>query len=382
MIPYGKHQIDNNDIEAVVDVLQNQFLTQGKQVPKFEKALSEYTGAEYALAVNSATSALHVACLALGIGQGDIVWTSPITFVASANCIRFCDAEVDFVDIDPTTRNLCSRALLDKLKRAKQDNQLPKAIICVHFAGISCDMRQIHQICQDYGVAIIEDACHALGGQYLNHKIGNCRYSDFTIFSFHPVKSITTAEGGALLTNQVDLIKKATLYAKHGVTRDPDLIHGQLLDEPWGYQQLTLGYNYRLSDLNAALGISQLKKLDNFIEKRRQLAKRYFEKLSHLALVLPQKDELDNSAWHLFAIELIDRDRKQVYSALQQLGIGVNVHYIPVHWQPYYQNLGFKKGDFINAEHYYQHALSLPLYPDMTFEQQDKVITALEQIIS
>lgn len=380
MIPYGKHQIDSTDVEAVVDVLQNQFLTQGQQVPLFEQALSEYAGAKYALAVNSATSALHVACLALGVGENDRVWTSPITFVASANCIRFCGADVDFVDIDPDSRNISVEALNQKLILAKKQNQLPKALIVVHFAGLSCEMQQIAYLCQQYGVKVIEDACHALGGDYQNKKIGNCAYADISIFSFHPVKSITTAEGGALLSNQIELIEKARLYAKHGVTRDSNLMQGAL-DEPWAYQQLTLGYNYRLSDLNAALGISQLKKLDTFIAKRRQLAHRYLEKLKHLALILPTESQLNASACHLFSIEFVEFDRKQAYIAFQAENIGVNVHYMPVHWQPYYQQLGFKKGDFPVAEQYYKRTLTLPLYPDMSFAQQDKVISVLENLL-
>ncbi|WAJ71034.1 UDP-4-amino-4,6-dideoxy-N-acetyl-beta-L-altrosamine transaminase [Catenovulum adriaticum] len=380
MIPYGKHQIDNTDIEAVVEVLQNQFLTQGQQVPLFEQALCDYTGADYALAVNSATSALHVACLALDIGKNDVVWTTPITFVASANCIRFCDATVDFVDIDPASRNVSVDVLKQKLILAEQNQQLPKALIVVHFAGVSCEMQQISQLCQQYGVKIIEDACHALGGDYQNQKIGNCRYSDISIFSFHPVKSITTAEGGALLSNQIELIEKAKLYAKHGVTRDSQLMQTQL-DEPWAYQQLTLGYNYRLSDLNAALGISQLKKLDSFIKQRRQLAYRYLEKLQHLALVLPSELQLKSSACHLFSIEFLAFDRKQAYLAFQAAQIGVNVHYMPVHWQPYYQQLGFKKGDFPISEQYYKRTLTLPLFPDMSIEQQDQVIALLENLL-
>ncbi|MCU4674759.1 UDP-4-amino-4,6-dideoxy-N-acetyl-beta-L-altrosamine transaminase [Catenovulum sp. 2E275] len=380
MIPYGKHHIDNQDIEAVVDVLQNQFLTQGQQVPQFERALAEYSGSDYALVVNSATSALHVACLVLGIGKGDIVWTTPITFVASANSIRFCGADVDFVDIDPQSRNLNPNALLEKLKIAEKNNQLPKAIICVHFAGASCDMQQISQICRSYNIAIIEDACHALGGDYLNQKIGSCVHSDLTVYSFHPVKSMTTAEGGAIVSNNASLMKQAALYAKHGVTKDAELIQGEL-DGPWAYQQIELGFNYRMSDLNAALGISQLKKLNEFIQKRRTLAKRYFAKLAHLPLVLPDQANLNTSAWHLFSIEFEGFDRKLAYQKLQQAGIGVNVHYIPVHFQPYYQKLGFKKGDFPHAEFYYSRTLTLPLYPQMTFEEQDKVITALEQIL-
>ncbi|WP_143871741.1 UDP-4-amino-4,6-dideoxy-N-acetyl-beta-L-altrosamine transaminase [Catenovulum sediminis] len=380
MIPYGKHSIDQQDILAVVDVLENQFLTQGKQVPAFEEALCQYTGAQYALAVNSATSALHVACLALDVKAGDIVWTTPITFVATANCIRFCGADVDFVDINPRSRNLCPTALAQKLEIAQAEKRLPKAIIAVHFAGYSCEMQQIYTLCQQHGVKVIEDACHALGGDYQGKKIGNCRYSDFTVFSFHPVKSITTAEGGALLSNQQRLIERATLFAKHGVTREQAQMQ-DVVEGPWCYQQVELGFNYRMSDLQAALGITQLAKLDAFIARRRTLADNYFNHLENLPLQLPDKKQLAESAWHLYAVELKGQNRLQVYQLLQHAGVHANVHYSPVHLQPYYQKLGFNKGDFPAAEHYAEHTLTIPLFQSMTDEQQLHVVQALEQAL-
>lgn len=377
MIPYGKHQIEHDDIQAVVEVLENQFLTQGNQVPAFEKALTDYTGAAHALAVNSATSALHVACLALGVGDGDWVWTTPITFVATANAARFCGAQIDFVDIDPQTRNICPKALLKKLIQAEHSGTLPKVLIAVHFAGTSCDMQTLKTLCEQYSVKLIEDACHALGGYYNNQPIGSCRYSDLTIFSFHPVKSITTGEGGALLSNRADLIQKAELFAKHGVTKNPSLVESPL-DGPWSYQQIELGFNYRMSDLQAALGISQLKKLDEFIAKRRHKAQQYQGLLAGLPVKLPDMDFINQSAWHLYAIEVPASDRLALYNHLWDSGVQVNVHYSPVHLQPYYRRLGFTQGDFVNAEHYAAGTLTLPLFPSMSEQQQSAVVDVLK----
>ncbi|KMT66614.1 UDP-4-amino-4,6-dideoxy-N-acetyl-beta-L-altrosamine transaminase [Catenovulum maritimum] len=381
MIPYGKHHIDDDDVNAVVDVLKNQFLTQGVKVPEFEQALCDFTQAQYSLVVNSATSALHLACLSLGVTAGDIVWTTPITFVASANSARLAGAQIDFVDINPITHNICADKLATKLALAKQENSLPKAIIVVHFAGLSCDMLTIAKLTKKYNVKIIEDACHALGGQYLGSMIGSCQYSDISVFSFHPVKSITTAEGGAVLTNSRVIIDKARLLAKHGVSRDIPATDPEL-NQAWCYQQTELGLNYRLSDLNAALGISQLKKLPDFVKRRRLQAQRYFEGLQSLPLQLPEFETLHQSAWHLYTIELLEHDRGEVYQQLIEAGIGVNVHYIPVHWQPYYQALGFQKGDFENAETYYRRTLSLPIFPTMTAKEQNKVIETLTRILS
>ena len=380
MIPYGLHTIDDADVESVIDVLRNQFLTQGTMVPQFEQALCVYTGAKHSVAVNSATSGLHIACLAAGVGQGDVVWTVPNSFVASANCARFCNAYVDFVDIDAATRNIDVNALEQKLQLAVSQKKLPKALVVVHFAGLSCDMQKIYALTSAYNIVLIEDAAHALGGDYLGAKIGCCQYSDMTVLSFHPVKSITTAEGGAVLTNDSVVFTKLQLLAKHGVTRDPELMQGES-DGPWYYQQVELGYNYRLSDLHAALGISQLQKLGQFIAKRRRLAERYRQRLADLPLTLPCVESYANSAWHLYMVELKQHDRLATYRRLHELGVGVNVHYIPIHLQPYYQALGFKAGDFPVSEQFYKHALTLPLFPSMTEEQQDTVIAALYEVL-
>ena len=380
MIPYGLHTIDDADVESVIEVLRNQFLTQGTVVPQFEQALCVYTSAKHAVAVNSATSGLHIACLAAGVGQGDVVWTVPNSFVASANCARFCGADVDFVDIDTATRNIDVTALEQKLLQAAKQNKLPKALIVVHFSGLSCDMLNIQKLTSAYEIVLIEDAAHALGGDYLGSKVGCCQYSDMTVLSFHPVKSITTAEGGAVLTNNAAYNTQLQLYAKHGVTRDPALMQGAS-DGPWYYQQIELGYNYRLSDLHAALGITQLQKLDQFVAKRRLLAQRYRQQLADLPLTLPCADSYAHSAWHLYMVELQHHDRLSIYQHLHKLGVGVNVHYIPIHLQPYYQALGFKAGDFNVAERFYQHALTLPLFPSMTDEQQSTVIAALHEVL-
>ena len=379
MIPYGKHLVDEQDIDAVVDVLRNQFLTQGAIVPKFEQALCEYTDCQYATAVNSATSGLHVACLAAGVVQGDIVWTVPNSFVASANCALYCGANIDFIDIDVVTRNIDIVALTNKLAQAAQSNSLPKALIVVHFSGLSCDMQVIHALTQQYAVVLIEDAAHALGGSYQQQKVGSCQYSDMAVLSFHPVKSITSAEGGAVLTNSKAYDDRIKLFGKHGVTRDVRQMetesHG-----PWYYQQIELGYNYRLSDLHAALGLSQLSKLDKFILRRTELALNYQKMLSDLPLKLPVFDD-SKSAWHIYMVELTQHDRKTVFEQLHAKGVGVNVHYIPIHLHPYYQRLGFKQGDFPIAENFYNNALTLPLFPSLTDEQQNKVIDVFHEVL-
>ncbi|WP_088330245.1 UDP-4-amino-4,6-dideoxy-N-acetyl-beta-L-altrosamine transaminase [Lacimicrobium sp. SS2-24] len=381
MIPYGKHHIDRADIQAVVEVLENQFLTQGQQVPAFEQALADNCNARYAVAVNSGTSALHIACLALGVGAGDSVWTSPLSFVASANCARYCGAQVDFVDIDPQTRNICTTALATKLEQAKKANTLPKAIVVVHYAGLSCDMQAIRELTSPLGIALIEDASHALGGMYQGKPVGNCEYSDACVMSFHPVKSITSAEGGAVLTNNAELKKQLRLFASHGITRDPQQMQGQP-DGPWYYQQIALGYNYRLSDLHAALGLSQIKKLSGFVKARTEKARRYLDAFRQLPLDLPVETQSASSAWHVFAIALKHHDRKEIFVRLQQAGIGVNVHYIPIHLQPYYRALGFEPGQFPNAEAFYQQALTLPLYPDLSADNQQQVIDAVIEGLS
>ncbi|WP_084977175.1 UDP-4-amino-4,6-dideoxy-N-acetyl-beta-L-altrosamine transaminase [Plesiomonas shigelloides] len=385
MIPYGRQQISQDDIDAVVAVLQSNFLTQGPQVPAFELALQQATGAQYALAVNSATSALHIACMALGLGAGDRLWTTPITFVASANCARYCGADVDFVDIDPVTYNLCPQQLEKKLKQAQQNGTLPKIVVPVHLCGYPCDMAAIYALSQEYGFHIIEDASHAIGGQYHGEPIGNCRYSDITIFSFHPVKIVTTAEGGAALTNCPELAERMALLRSHGITREPSKMQGESHGS-WYYQQIDLGYNYRMTELQAALGVSQMTRLAEFVTRRHQLAQRYHAALHDLPLTRPLFSQQDAySALHLYVIRLqrakLNRTRRDIFDALRNAGIGVNVHYIPVHTQPYYQNLGFQIGDYPIAEAYYEDAISLPMFAAMTDQQQDTVIEVLRTIL-
>ncbi|MCA6061890.1 UDP-4-amino-4,6-dideoxy-N-acetyl-beta-L-altrosamine transaminase [Thalassolituus sp. ST750PaO-4] len=380
MIPYGRQDINQQDIDAVVDVLQSDFLTQGPKVPLFEKALTDYTGAAYAVAVNSATSALHLACLALDVGPGDYVWTSPVTFVASANCALYCGAQVDFVDIDEKTYNLCPLALEQKLIQAEQKGMLPKAVVAVHLCGQPCDMAAISRLAERYGFRVIEDASHAIGGQYQNQPIGSGRYSDITVFSFHPVKIITTAEGGAALTNSSVLAEKLMLLRSHGITRDPAQMTREP-DGPWYYQQIALGFNYRMTELQAALGVSQMQRLNQFVARRHELANRYNELLADLPLTTPWQNPDGYSGLHLYVIRLqlenINKTHRQIFEALREQGIGVNLHYIPVHLQPFYQAMGFCNGDFPQAERYYQEAISLPMYHTLTEEQQDSVVQAV-----
>ena len=380
MIPYGKHTLLEQDIDAVVDVLKNQFLTQGSQVPLFEQELCRYTGALSAVAVNSGTSGLHIACLAAGVTPGDKVWTVPISFAASANCARYCGASVDFVDIDPHTRNLNVSALVDKLHLAAAEHTLPKVIVVVHFTGSSNDMAAIAAITEPFNITLIEDAAHALGASDpQGYKVGACKYSAMTVLSFHPVKSITSAEGGAVLTNDDELAALLRRYASHGITREPGMLGDEHADEPWFYAQFELGYNYRLSDLHAALGRSQLAHIDEFIARRRALAENYHQALADLPLILPQPDA--NGAWHLYMVELTAHDRTDVFNALRARGIGVNVHYIPIHWHPYYQQLGFKRGQFPQSEAYYNRALTLPLYPGLSADNQNEVIQQLKEVL-
>ena len=380
MIPYGRQDITQTDIDAVVGVLQSDSLTQGPMVPRFENAVAQHVGARHALAVNSATSALHIACLALDLGPGDWLWTTPITFVASANCGLYCGAQVGFVDIDPRTYNLCPQALAHKLEKAERDGKLPKVVVAVHLCGQPCDMQAIHELAQRYGFKIIEDASHAIGGKYRGEFIGNCRYSDITVFSFHPVKIITTAEGGMALTNDAGLAGKMALLRSHGITRDPAQMTHEA-DGPWYYQQIDLGFNYRMTELQAALGVTQMERLDHYVARRHQLAQRYDELLAGLPVTTPWQHPDSYSGLHLYVIRLqlekIDKTHRQVFESLRELGIGVNLHYIPVHTQPYYQHMGFRAGDFPQAEQYYREAISLPMFPAMSEEQQDEVAAAL-----
>ncbi|MBJ9986106.1 UDP-4-amino-4,6-dideoxy-N-acetyl-beta-L-altrosamine transaminase [Acinetobacter sp. S40] len=383
-IPYGKQNINQADIDAVIQVLQSDFLTQGPQVPLFEKSVAELVEAKYAFAMNSATSALHVACLALGLKKGDVLWTSPITFVASSNCALYCGADVDFVDIDPDTYNLSVDALRVKLEVAKQNNKLPKIVVPVHLCGQSCDMERIHALSQEYGFSIIEDASHAIGGKYKENYIGSNQYSDITIFSFHPVKIITTAEGGMALTNNEELAKKIDLLRSHGVTRNPEFMI-KPSEGPWYYQQVELGYNYRMTELQAALGVTQLTRLEAFVAKRHEISKKYNELLKDLPLITPYQLPETYSGLHLYVIRLklneLSKGRKEIFETLREKGIGVNVHYIPVHTQPYYEQLGFKQGDFPEAEAYYEAAISLPMFPDLTDEQIQYVYQALKEVL-
>ncbi|WIY70097.1 UDP-4-amino-4,6-dideoxy-N-acetyl-beta-L-altrosamine transaminase [Aquidulcibacter paucihalophilus] len=380
MIPYGRQDITEDDIEAVVATLRSDFLTQGPAVPRFEKVVADHVGAGHAIAVNSATSALHIACLALGLGPGDWLWTSPITFVASANCALYCGAMVDFVDIDPQTYNLSVGELERKLEAAERDGRLPKIVVPVHLCGQSCDMSAIAELAKRFRFRIVEDASHAIGGKYRNGLVGNCRYSDITIFSFHPVKIVTTAEGGMALTNDDELAAKMALLRSHGITRDPALMNVQP-DGPWYYQQTDLGFNYRMTEMQAALGVSQMERIEAYVARRHVLARRYDVLLDGLPVVRPQQADDTYSAYHLYPVRVPEAIRLTVFRNLREAGIGVNVHYIPVHLQPYYKAMGFDRGDYPASEGYYAEAISLPLYPAMTDEQQDQVVAALESAL-
>jgi UDP-4-amino-4,6-dideoxy-N-acetyl-beta-L-altrosamine transaminase len=381
-IPYGRQEISQADIDAVAKVLSSDFLTQGPVVPAFERAVAGYCGVSYAVAVNSATSALHIACLALGVGPGDVVWTSPITFVASANCALYCGATVDFVDIDPRTYNLSANALSEKLAEAQGVGRLPKVVIPVHLAGQSCDMEAIHALAGQYGFRVIEDASHAIGGSYRDAVIGNCRFSDVAVFSFHPVKIITTAEGGMALTRDEALATKMARLRSHGIVRNAaSASHG-----PWYYEQIDLGFNYRMTDVQAALGLSQMQRLDEFVARRRVIARRYAELLTDLPIDIPSHHPDCHSAQHLYVIRLrlseIARSHRDVFERMRAAGIGVNLHYIPVYRQPYYQRFGFRAGHCREAERYYAEAMSLPMYPALTDAQQDSVVMALKAACS
>jgi UDP-4-amino-4,6-dideoxy-N-acetyl-beta-L-altrosamine transaminase len=377
MIPYGRQDISEDDIQAVINVLKSDFLTQGPAVPNFEKVIADYCGANHAFAVNSATSGLHIACLALGVGKGDLVWTSSITFVASANCALYCGADVDFVDIDSATYNMSVSALEEKLFQAEKTGRLPKVVIPVHLAGQSCEMDKIHALGQKYGFKIIEDASHAIGGKYKNRPIGCCQYSDITVFSFHPVKIITTGEGGMCLTNDSELSISLNRFRSHGIVRHPsEMTHAS--DGPWYYQQIELGYNYRMTDIQAALGLSQMKRLDEFVAARHAISDRYDELLKEDWLGLPYQHPDTFSSLHLYIVRVKENNKYishlQLFERLRTAGILANLHYIPVYRHPYYTKLGFKKTDFPVAEAYYKEAISIPIYSSLTIAEQDEVI--------
>jgi UDP-4-amino-4,6-dideoxy-N-acetyl-beta-L-altrosamine transaminase len=385
LIPYGRQSISEADIEAVVEVLRSDFLTQGPAVPAFEEAVASLCGAKYGIAMNSATSALHLACLALGVGPGDSVWTSPLTFVASSNAALYCGADVDFVDVDERTYNMCPRALEEKLERAAQAGKLPKVIVPVHLAGQSCDMAAIHAAASRHGVRIIEDASHAIGGSYRGEPVGNCRFSDIAIFSFHPVKIVTTGEGGMAMTNDPELAELMRLDRSHGIVRDPARLQHDDVG-PWYYEQQRLGFNYRMTDIAAALGLSQLARIEQFLARRREIAAAYDAAFAGLPVTTPWQHPDTDSAWHLYVIR-IDRQRtarshREIVNALREAGIGVNLHYIPVYRQPYYRELGFGQGHCPNAEAYYAEAISLPMYAGLGDEEQGQVIAEVIRAVS
>jgi UDP-4-amino-4,6-dideoxy-N-acetyl-beta-L-altrosamine transaminase len=376
MIPYGRQDVTDADIQAVVDVLRSDFLTQGPVVPRFEQAIAEYCGVDHAVAANSATSALHIACLALGLGPGDWLWTSPITFVASANCGLYCGARVDFVDIDPVTWNLDPAALAAKLEVAERKGMLPKVVVAVHLCGEPCDLRAIRALSERYGFKLIEDASHAIGGRYLGEPIGRCRFSDITVFSFHPVKIITSAEGGMAMTRDAELAERMRLFRSHGITRDPARMT-QPADGGWYYQQRELGYNYRLTDLQAALGLSQAGRIDDYVARRHALADRYDAAFAGNGVVTPVRGADAYSGLHLYVVRVAADAHARVFRAMRDDGIGVNLHYIPVHLQPYYRAIGFAPGDFPRSEGYYAEAITLPMYPALREAEQDRVVSRL-----
>lgn len=384
MIYYGRQDINEADIQAVESVLRSDFLTQGPAIERFERRVADYCGAKYAVAVCNATAALHIACLAAGLGKGDVLWTSPITFVASANCALYCGGDVDFVDIDAKTYNMSADLLEEKLRMAKTEGKLPKMVIPVHLAGQSCDMRRIRALADEYGFAVTEDASHAVGAEYLDTKVGSCAFSDMTVFSFHPVKIVTTGEGGMVLTNDAALYEKLRLYRSHGITRDPRYMTHES-DGPWYYQQIALGFNYRMTDMQAALGCSQMDRLDEFVARRRALAARYDTLLQGLPVVTPYVMTEAHPSWHIYIIrinhEQIGKTKQQVFEEMKKRGIALNLHYIPVHRQPYYEKLGFHRGDFIQSEKYYEEAFTLPLFYELTDEQQNYIVESLRNVL-
>ena len=384
MIYYGRQDINEADIQAVEAVLRSDFLTQGPAIERFERGVADYCGAKYAVAVCNATAALHIACLAAGLGKGDVLWTTPITFVASANCALYCGSDVDFVDIDAKTYNMNADLLEDKLRTAKAEGKLPKMVIPVHLAGQSCDMRRIRALADEYGFAITEDASHAVGADYLDTKVGSCAFSDMTVFSFHPVKIVTTGEGGMVLTNDDALYEKLRLYRSHGITRDPKYMTHES-DGPWYYQQIALGFNYRMTDMQAALGCSQMDRLDEFVARRRALAARYDRELAKLPLKVPTVLPDALPAWHLYVVRIdfdrVHKTKTQIFAEMRDRGVALNLHYIPVHTQPYYEARGFRAGDFPCSERYYEEALTLPLYSGLTDNEQDHVVEVLKKAL-
>jgi UDP-4-amino-4,6-dideoxy-N-acetyl-beta-L-altrosamine transaminase len=385
MIPYGRQEITEADIDEVNKVLRSDFLTQGPTVPRFEQSVANYCGVSNAIAVNSATSALHIACLALDLSLGDWLWTSPNTFVASANCGRYCGADIDFVDIDPKTYNICVDSLSKKLEQAEKSGRLPKIIVVVHFAGQPSDMKAIYDLSKLYGFKIIEDASHAIGASYNKVKVGSCTYSDITIFSFHPVKIITTAEGGMALTNSKDIANRMFRLRTHGITNDQMKMKQRPQDEIWNYQQIELGFNYRMNDIQAAIGLNQMKRLDEYVKRRHEIAKYYDTELKNLPLTIPWQSPNAYSSYHLYPIliknNLDNKTQKQVYNELRENEIAVNLHYIPVHRHPYYENLGFKRNDFPIAEKFHREAISIPIYSSLIEEKQKTVIEVLKFVI-
>ena len=386
IIPYGRQDINQDDIDAVISVLKSDFLTQGNLVPKFSEVVSNYCRAKYALALNSATSALHGACLSLGVKNGDVVWTTPNTFVASANCALCCGASIDFIDINAKTYNIDIEKLEEKLIFAEKNGNLPKVLIPVHFAGQSCDMESIYKLSVKYGFKIIEDASHAIGGKYKNEAIGNCRFSDITVFSFHPVKIITTGEGGMVLTNNPELAHLMSLFGSHGTTSIKDFMEPRPEDEIWNYQQVELGHNFRMTDIQAALGLSQMNRLDEFVSKRQEIAQKYYHLLNDLPIKTPWQHPDTYSSFHLFVARLdlnaSSKTQKNVFQELKRSNILANLHYIPVYLHPYYEKLGFRRGYCPEAENYYREAISLPIYSSLNEEQQLFVINKLQSILS
>ncbi len=384
VIPYGRQLIDEDDIAAVVAALRSDWITQGPAIERFERKVAEHCGVNYAVAVANGTAALHIAAAAIDLRSGDRLWTSPNTFVASANCARYLGADVDFVDIDPRTYNLSVARLEEKLAAAAKTRRLPKVLVPVHFAGQSCEMEAIAALAKRHGVLVLEDAAHAIGACYRGQPVGSCAHSDLAIFSFHPVKIITTAEGGMVLTNRADLHQRLLLFRSHGITRDPQQMVGDS-QGPWYYQQTELGWNYRLTDLQAALGASQMNKLEAFVARRAALARRYDELLKDLPLTLPWQHPDTASAWHLYVIRLhtdrLKKSRRQIVEELRTAGIGVQIHYIPVHTQPYYRRLGFRDGDFPEAEKYYGETISLPMFAGLTDADHERVTECLQTIL-